>query len=287
MAMVKLKDVELYYEEFGSGDRYILQGQQFVNSHISYMKELCDHYGFHGYIIRIRGYRPSTLIKEDLGDAWYDVWAQDICDFADAMGIRRFFYTGHSHGSGIGWHLCVNHPERVAGFFASGCGPHKKDGLETGAARMATIRAAADPATWASFAEKKAAGSTEYFESLLENPELAEEAAAAIRQTRDFWVNMDRESAVMNPKKPFPRCRTEEELIQVLHTIQVPLLMLGCSGDTISTPETVVRSLHAVKDSKLVLYEGLTHSMVHFVKRKEYAAEIVNFCKERGLLTLK
>ena len=37
---------------------------------------------------------------------------------ADAMGIDKFFYTGHSHGAGIGWHLCMNHPERLRGFFA-------------------------------------------------------------------------------------------------------------------------------------------------------------------------
>ena len=70
------------------------------------------------------------------------MWAQDVCDFADAMGIDRFFYTGHSHGAGIGWHICMNHPERLLGFFASGCGPHKKDGQETGSARMQTIEAA-------------------------------------------------------------------------------------------------------------------------------------------------
>jgi len=283
MAMIKLKDVELYYEEFGQGDRYIIQAQQFVNSHISYMKELCENHGFHGYIIRIRGYRPSTLITEDLGDSWYDVWAQDVCDFADAMGIGRFFYTGHSHGSGIGWHLCVNHPERVIGFFASGCGPHKKDGLETGTARMATINAAASRETWIPYAEKKAANGNRYFESLLSDPEMADAAKAAMEQNREFWVNMDQCSAIMNPKKPFPKCKTEEALIEVLHTIHVPLLMLGCSGDDISTPEMVVRSLNAVEDSKLVLFSGLTHQLVHFVKRKEYAREIVNFCEERGL----
>ena len=32
MSRIRLKDVELYYEEYGSGDRYIIQAQQFVSS---------------------------------------------------------------------------------------------------------------------------------------------------------------------------------------------------------------------------------------------------------------
>ena len=73
-------------------------------------------------------------ITEDLGDTWYDMWAQDACDFADAMGIDKFFYSGVSHGAGIGWHICVNHQERVRAFFSIVGGPHSKDGQETGSA---------------------------------------------------------------------------------------------------------------------------------------------------------
>ena len=112
MPILNLNHVSLYYEEFGRGDRYLIQAQQFVNSHIYYTKDLADRCGFHAFIIRIRGYAPSSMVTEDLGDDWYDVWAQDVVDFADAMGIEKFFYTGHSHGAGIGWHLCMNHPLR-------------------------------------------------------------------------------------------------------------------------------------------------------------------------------
>lgn len=131
MPILNLNHVSLYYEEFGRGDRYLIQAQQFVNSHIYYTKDLADRCGFHAFIIRIRGYAPSSMVTEDLGDDWYDVWAQDVVDFADAMGIEKFFYTGHSHGAGIGWHLCHEPPDRLRGFFASGSGPHLKDGKPT------------------------------------------------------------------------------------------------------------------------------------------------------------
>ena len=68
MPILKLKDVELYYDEFGSGDRYIIQAQQFVSKYQSYVKDLCEKEGFHGFVIRIRGYAPSTLVTEDLGE---------------------------------------------------------------------------------------------------------------------------------------------------------------------------------------------------------------------------
>ena len=91
MPILNLNHVSLYYEEFGQGDRYLIQAQQFVNSHIYYTKDLADRCGFHAFIIRIRGYAPSSMVTEDLGDDWYDVWAQDVVDFADAMGIEKFF----------------------------------------------------------------------------------------------------------------------------------------------------------------------------------------------------
>ncbi len=284
MSMIQLNGVELYYEEYGKGNRYIIQAQQFVTSYLSYMKDLCEKEGFHGYIIRIRGYAPSTLITEDLGDDWYDVWAQDVCDFADAMGIDRFFYTGHSHGAGIGWHLCKNHQERLLGFFASGCGPHKKDGQATGSARMQTIEAAKDPGTWIPFAEKKAANATKAVVPLLDDPEIGEAARKEIEQTREFWVNMPAVSATLNPKKPFPKCKTEEELIQELRKIKIPLLMLGGSADPISPPDLMFRTLNAVKDSRLVIFEGVDHQDLTRKCRKEYVEEIMAFCRTKQLI---
>lgn len=284
MPIAKLKDVELYYDEFGSGDRYLIQAQQFVSRHLNYVKDLSEKEGFHGFVIRIRGYAPSTLVTEDLGERWYDVWAQDVCDFADFMGIDKFFYTGHSHGAGIGWHLCMNHPERVLGFFASGCGPHKKDGQETGSARMQTIEAAKNRETWVPFAEKKAQNAVKALIPLLNDPIDGEAARQEIDDTREFWINMPAVSAVLNPKKPFPQCRTEEELIETMSKIKVPLLMLGGSDDTISTPELMLRSLRAVKNSELVLFEGVDHQDLTKKCRKEYVAEIVNFCKMRHLI---
>ena len=143
------------------------------------------------------------MVTEDLGDDWYDVWAQDVVDFADAMGIEKFFYTGHSHGAGIGWHLCMNHPDRLRGFFASGSGPHLKDGKPTGSARMDTINAAKSRETWVPYAEKQASYCAKAFVPLESDPVIGGEAKKAVEQTVEFWTNMPAQSAVLNPRKPF------------------------------------------------------------------------------------
>ena len=284
MPILNLNHVSLYYEEFGQGDRYLIQAQQFVNSQIYYTKDLADRCGFHAFIIRIRGYAPSSMVTEDLGDDWYDVWAQDVVDFADAMGIEKFFYTGHSHGAGIGWHLCMNHPDRLRGFFASGSGPHLKDGKPTGSARMDTINAAKSRETWVPYAEKQASYCAKAFVPLESDPVIGGEAKKAVEQTVEFWTNMPAQSAVLNPRKPFAKVQTEEELAQVLGRITVPTIMMGGTEDNISNPELMLRTLRALKGSKLVLHQGVDHVDLPIKCREDYVGDIMAFCQERGLL---
>ena len=284
MPILNLNHVSLYYEEFGRGDRYLIQAQQFVNSQIYYTKDLADRCGFHAFIIRIRGYAPSSMVTEDLGDDWYDVWAQDVVDFADAMGIEKFFYTGHSHGAGIGWHLCMNHPDRLRGFFASGSGPHLKDGKPTGSARMDTINAAKSRETWVPYAEKQASYCAKAFVPLESDPVIGGEAKKAVEQTVEFWTNMPAQSAVLNPRKPFAKVQTEEELAQVLGRITVPTIMMGGTEDNISNPELMLRTLRALKGSKLVLHQGVDHVDLPIKCREDYVGDIMAFCQERGLL---
>ena len=284
MPILNLNHVSLYYEEFGRGDRYLIQAQQFVNSHIYYTKDLADRCGFHAFIIRIRGYAPSSMVTEDLGDDWYDVWAQDVVDFADAMGIEKFFYTGHSHGAGIGWHLCMNHPDRLRGFFASGSGPHLKDGKPTGSARMDTINAAKSRETWVPYAEKQASYCAKAFVPLESDPVIGGEAKKAVEQTVEFWTNMPAQSAVLKPRKPFAKVQTEEELAQVLGRITVPTIMMGGTEDNISSPELMLRTLRALKGSKLVLHQGVDHVDLPIKCSEDYVGDIMAFCQERGLL---
>jgi len=285
MPIAKLKDVELYYDEYGSGDRYLLSAQQFHSRIASYTIELANRHGFHVFNIQIRGYGKSSPVYEDYGERWYNVWAQDVVDFADAMGIDKFFYTGVSHGAGIGWYLCCYHPERIRAFISVVGGPHRKiPGEETSPARMATIRAAQSRETW----EKYVAGLVDKMSRRMpkrgETSEEEYELQLKLHEENlEFWRNMSLEAGRIDPKKPFPECKTEEELIEKLKTVKVPTLMIGGVQDDIVAPEDLVRSCRAVEGSKLILYEDGTHGVAQ-EHRVEVADDIMRFCVNRNLL---
>ena len=80
----------------------------------------------------------------------------------------------------------------------------------------------------------------------------------AVEQTVEFWTNMPAQSAVLNPRKPFAKVQTEEELAQVLGRITVPTIMMGGTEDNISSPELMLRTLRALKGSKLYSTRGWT-----------------------------
>lgn len=158
------------------------------------------------------------------------------------LGIDKFFYTGHSHGAGIGWHLCVNHPSACAASLPARQARIRRTARQPAGARMETINAAKSRESWEPYAKKQGAYCAKYFERVENDPVIGEEARAAREQMIQFWIDMPAVSALLNPRKPFPKCKTEEELIEVLKNIHVPTLMLGGSEDTISGPDLMVRT---------------------------------------------
>lgn len=282
MPVLKLKDIQLEYEEYGSGDRYLICCQQNHSRIVNWTRVLAEQEGFHTFDIIIRGYGQSSRITEDLGDTWYDVWSQDALDFADAMGIDKFFYTGMSHGAGIGWYICVKAPERLRGFFGVVAGPHSKDGIETGEARMRTIRAAETQETWNRHCDE-IDRNTKPVRTADMTDEQWETVVALQKEQVENWRKMTPEEARLNVRKPFPTQKTEEELIAHLSQIRVPTLLLGGAQDPISLPENLLRSLRAVPKSKLVLYEDCSHSL-DTERVDEVVADIMGFCRGRHLL---
>ena len=177
----------------------------------------------------------------------------------------------------------MNHSERLRGFFASGSGPHLKDGKPTGAARMETINAAKSRETWIPYAKKQAAYVAKAFIPMQDDPIIGEAAKKAYDQSVEFWINMPAQSAVLNPRKPFARIQTEEELAQVLNKITVPTIMMGGTNDNISSPELMVRTLKALPNSKLVLHHGVDHVDLPILCKDAYVSDIMAFCEERNL----
>ena len=150
--------------------------------------------------------------------------------------------------------------------------------------RQDTINAAKSRETWVPYAEKQASYCAKAFVPLESDPVIGGEAKKAVEQTVEFWTNMPAQSAVLNPRKPFAKVQTEEELAQVLGRITVPTIMMGGTEDNISSPELMLRTLRALKGSKLVLHQGVDHVDLPIKCREDYVGDIMAFCQERGLL---
>ena len=117
------ENTDIYYQEFGSGEKYLFCSQiDHEYTAFSFEREMSRR-GFHVFLLTDRGFGRSTHTDENFGLAWYDRFADDVVAFADKIGADKFIYSGASHGSGVGWHLCLRHPERLVCFFASVAGP--------------------------------------------------------------------------------------------------------------------------------------------------------------------
>lgn len=244
------KGIEIYYEEFGTGDKYLICSQQ---SHASRSLEReMVQYGFHVFLLTNRGYGKSTHLTEDYGDYWYDRFADDVVHFADRMGIDKFVYSGASHGAGCGWSVVKNYPERVMCFFAVVPGPHSldegrmafKEMVEKGLITLKeSVREVDD-------------------ENLLERRRLIKEEMKEALNSEEYKRYYDTEEVRnIHYGRPLAYLANEEELKEVFHKIKTPVLILGGGNDPISRNDLMVRSMENLPNCKLVIYSGFGHGI--------------------------
>ena len=249
MPQVQITDkISLFYEEYGTGtldsDNIILSAQ--VGFYPKGMQQHLATLGFHVFCITLRGFHPSTLVEEDYGEHWYDVFADDVVAFADKLGIKNFVYMGASHGAGVGWHLMLRHAERVNAFVAVVPGPHS---LAEGTM---------------SYRQMLAQGIIK--EIPLFNPPIDNDPARQLRR--------DRRSAHIAAQPPAPELErkvdygrplmalgSEEKLCEELKKITTPVLIIGGTEDPISTPELMIRTAKCLPHCKLVIYSNCGHDI--------------------------
>lgn len=244
------KGIEIYYEEFGTGDKYLICSQQ---SHASRSLEReMVKYGFHVFLLTNRGFGKSTHLTEDYGDYWYDRFADDVVHFADKMGIDKFVYSGASHGAGCGWSVVKNYPERMICFFAVVPGPHSldegrmsfKEMVEKGLITLKeSVREVDD-------------------ENLLERRRLIREEMKEALNSEEYKRYYDTEEVRnIHYGRPLAYLANEEELKEVFHQIKTPVLILGGGNDPISRNDLMVRSMENLPNCKLVIYSGFGHGI--------------------------
>jgi len=242
---IRTKDgIRLHYDEYGTGDRIVLSAQ--VGFYPSGVQQALAEKGYHVFCLTLRGFAPSDYVKEDYGDAWYDVFADDVACLADAIGTKTFCYIGASHGAGVGWHLALRHPDRVRAFVAMVPGPH-------------------------SLAE----GAMSYRQMLMQgiikapppfDPPIDTDPARETRRARRAeWLKglpeADPREKQIDYGRPLMRLGTEEKLREALSGIRIPTLILGGTDDPISTPELIMRTARCLPHCKLVMYSNCGHNI--------------------------
>ena len=273
------KGVEIFYEELGSGDRYLLC-TQVGHGRFTLERELAKR-GFHVFLLTNRGFGRSTHVTEDYGEHWYDRFADDVVAFADKMGIGRFAYSGASHGAGTGWHVVLRHPERVICFFAVVPGPHNLDEgkqsirslMAEGKVKLPVMRTDSDDPR------------------IKERYALEDEAGRAQRAQPDYAAIYDSpETRAIDYGRPLAALHTEANVLETLKTIQTPVLIIGGMEDPISRPDLMLRTAACLRSCKLVIHSGVSHAIPmvedaaddavrfyeNFVQTGRYYSPIVN-----------
>jgi len=236
--------VRLYYEEYGTGGKVVLSAQ--AGFYPEGLQQALARKGYHVYCLTLRGFFPSSYVTEDYGDAWYDVFADDVICLADSLGVSRFFYMGASHGAGVGWHLLLRHPERVLAFVAAVPGPHSLEEGVMSYRQMLMQGIISEPPP---------------FDPPVDRDPLRE----ARRTKRRQWLNEQPEADPREKRidygRPLMSCGSETVLREKLSSILTPTLILGGTEDPVSTPALMMRTACCLPRCKLVMYSNCGHNI--------------------------
>ena len=252
MAVISANGAELYCEEYGSGPDVVLSAQnRITNGPESYL-ELLAGAGLHVYSIQLRGFGGSSPATGEPVGGWYPTWAEDVYQFARALGVSRFIYTGVSHGAGVGWNLALMHPEAIRAFVGIVGGPHDRSKPRVRGMGLAPVPMYVVPTDDPVRLRRRAAWQ--------------QSSTAAVAEP-------------INPGRVFPELETNEQVAERLSQVRVPTLLLNGAQDDIIPAEMSLRVAQAVPGAKMVLYQDHSHTLAREAPER-VVAEVVLFLNE-------
>jgi pimeloyl-ACP methyl ester carboxylesterase len=103
--------VELFHDEVGSGEPVLLH-HGYTGSHDVFLNEIAPRLAdrYRCIVMDARGAGESAHPADGYTIEQY---ALDVIGMADALGLDRFTYVGHSMGGAIGMQLGLEHAERL------------------------------------------------------------------------------------------------------------------------------------------------------------------------------
>jgi pimeloyl-ACP methyl ester carboxylesterase len=112
MPHVQLDDLQMHYVERGAGAEPLVCVGGFIGSHRWWLPTLerLPERRYHAYALDLRGTGDSEAPEAGHTIAQH---AEDIQEFADAVGLERFTLVAHSLGGGIAMQYALAHQERL------------------------------------------------------------------------------------------------------------------------------------------------------------------------------
>ena len=111
MPTINVNGIDLFWDERGEGEPILLH-HGYTGSHDIWLEQiaplLADRYRC--IVMDARGAGDSAHPSGGYNLAQY---AEDVIGMADALGLDRFTYVGHSMGGGIGFQLGLEHADRL------------------------------------------------------------------------------------------------------------------------------------------------------------------------------
>lgn len=277
MKKIQVNGVTLAYEEIGEGNDFIIASQNhFSPNH--YARLLAQPpYNYHVFFVVMRGYGESTHIYSQEPQDFTKLWSEDVIAFAKAMGIEKFFYTGHSHGNYPGWYMCFHKPEILRGFISC-------DGIlqfhmpHTGGA----------PEKAPAFDISKLLGNEEEIRKLVSREDSFTQNLQRLKRRRENqadslnrWMTMQPEEFLINNENfAVTDAASEEELYELVSHIAVPVLLINGGIDAVSTIEEAVQIGKLIPGAKLVMYQNIGHGGLYEIP-EQIAADIDLFVRSR------
>ena len=256
MKTLEINGVILAYEEYGSGNRYLISSQNFFfrDCHMALLGR--EPYHYHVFLIYTRGYGASTHIFDPTPRDYTTIWGKDVAAFAEAMGINSFYYTGISHGNWAGWYLALNRPELLRGF---ACGNGIAQFRDPDARTPVPPRPELDL--------DRVVGNREALEKMAwmenwptNNPDRLRRRAGNHKEHLQILLNRKREEfTVRNTNMSCCDAKTREEFYETMAKIDVPVLFLHGMLDPLAKIEDVVRLSQAIPGSQVKAYQNAGH----------------------------
>jgi len=248
--------VELYYEEHGSGEENFI----FVHGGV-YGSEIWEWSGFwdvfpkdyHAYAIDLRGHGKSVNITKN----WtYPQWTDDVVQISRALNLNKFIFVGISMGTGVGYHLMVDHPEVLKGVVAIAPFPLERGvplPLEDPKVQAMVLKQWRNEPAIRTSVERRFPPSTD--------KALEEKRVKWRQELVDYHMNMTKEKHTFVPPRPLLHIETEAEMEAFLSKNTMPTLLLCGGKDRKSVPTWGFRTAMAVNGAKLVLFQEEGHAV--------------------------